>query len=76
MSFKVTDFDEFFCADAVLAQLAEGTAWFEFVETRDFEPSAAPFASLSSAFSRVHKKETFSPCFAKIGGIRDAPQPR
>ncbi|CAM6100808.1 unnamed protein product [Calypogeia fissa] len=63
-------------SEVVLAQLAEGTAWFEFVETLEFDPSTVPFASLSSAFSRVHKKKTVSPCFARIGGARQAPDAR
>jgi hypothetical protein len=63
-------------AGGMLSQLAQGTAWFEFVETWEFEPSNAPFASISAAFSKVQRKKRFSPCFARISRSTSLPETR
>lgn len=57
-----------------MADLANGTACFEYVDTNNELEFKLPFASISSAFSGMRKKESLF--FAKIGGARGATQAR
>ncbi|KAG6547779.1 hypothetical protein Mapa_010592 [Marchantia paleacea] len=57
-------------SERVLDQLADGTAWFEYVEC-DF--ASAPFASISAAFSSRWKRPTsFFAKIAPLGGEHQA----
>ncbi|BBN11213.1 hypothetical protein Mp_5g10040 [Marchantia polymorpha subsp. ruderalis] len=55
--------------ERVLDQLADGSAWFEYVETEEWDIAGAPFASISAAFSSRRKRPTsFFARIAPLGG--------